>query len=66
VVVRGGTVKISKTDRRPHLAEADARKLLSDALAEYRRTHGHQPARHGAQPRDCAGGGYQGLRSHAE
>ena len=45
VVVRGGTAKISKTDRRPHLTEADARKLLSDALAEYRRTHGHQPAR---------------------
>ena len=38
--------KISKTDRRPyHLTETDARKLLSDALAEYRRTHGHQPAR---------------------
>ena len=45
VVVRGGTVKISKTDRRPHLTEADSRKLLNDALAEYRRTHGHQPAR---------------------
>jgi hypothetical protein len=45
VVVRGGTAKISKTDRRPHLTESDARKLLSDALAEYRRTHGHQPAR---------------------
>lgn len=25
--------------------ETDARKLLSDALAEYRRTHGHQSAR---------------------
>jgi hypothetical protein len=45
VVVRGGTATISKTDKRPHLAEADARKLLSDALVEYRRTHGHQPAR---------------------
>ena len=45
VVVRGGTAKISKTDRRPHLTETDAWKLLSDALAEYRRTHGHQPAR---------------------
>ena len=45
VVVRGGTANISKADRRPHLTEADARKLLSDALAEYRRTHGHQPAR---------------------
>ena len=45
VVVRGGTAKISKADRRPHLTETDARKLLSDALGEYRRTHGHQPAR---------------------
>jgi hypothetical protein len=45
VVVRGGTATISKTDRRPHLAEADASKLLSDALAEYRCTHGHQLAR---------------------
>jgi hypothetical protein len=45
VVVRGGTAKISKVDRQPHLKEGDARKLLIDALAEYRRTHGHQPAR---------------------
>jgi hypothetical protein len=45
VVVRGGTAKISKTDRQPHLTDSDARKLLGDALAEYRRTHGHQPAR---------------------
>ena len=45
VVVRGGAATISKADRKPHLTEADARKLLSDALAEYRRTHGHQPAR---------------------
>jgi hypothetical protein len=45
VVVRGGTAKISKADRRPHLTGTDAHKLLSDALTEYRRTHGHQPAR---------------------
>lgn len=45
VVVRGGTAQISKTDRQPHLAQADARRLLLDALAEYRGTHGHQPAR---------------------
>jgi hypothetical protein len=44
VVLRGGTAKISKTGRRPHLTEADARKLLNDVLAEYRSTHGHQPA----------------------
>jgi hypothetical protein len=45
VVVRGGAAQISKTDRQPHLAQADARRLLLDALAEYRSTHGHQPAR---------------------
>jgi hypothetical protein len=45
VVVRGGTAHISKTDRQPHLALADARQLLLDALTEYRATHGHQPAR---------------------
>lgn len=45
VVVRGGTAQISKSDRQPHLARSDARRLLLDALAEYRTTHGHQPAR---------------------
>lgn len=45
VVVRGGTAKISKSDLQPHLSETDCRKLLTDALTEYRRVHGHQPAR---------------------
>lgn len=45
VVVRGGTAQISKADRQPHLAHGDARRLLLDALAEYRNAHGHQPAR---------------------
>lgn len=45
VVVRGGTAQVSKSDRQPHLALSDARQLLLDALAEYRTTHGHQPAR---------------------
>ncbi|WP_406391165.1 hypothetical protein OG806_07200 [Streptomyces sp. NBC_00882] len=45
VVVRGGTAQISKSDRQPHLALSDARQLLLDALADYRTTHGHQPAR---------------------
>jgi hypothetical protein len=45
VVVRGGTAHISKNDRQPHLAQADARRLLLDALGEYRSNHGHQPAR---------------------
>lgn len=45
VVVRGGAAQISKADKQPHLAEADARRLLLDALTEYRAVHGHQPAR---------------------
>ncbi len=45
VVVRGGTAQITKNDRQPHLALPDAKRLLLDALAEYRNTHGHQPAR---------------------
>jgi hypothetical protein len=45
VVVRGGTAQISKSDRQPHLTLSDARRLLLDALAEYRSAHGHQPAR---------------------
>ncbi|MCO5973756.1 argonaute/piwi family protein [Actinoallomurus soli] len=45
VVVRGGTAQISKSDRQPHLALSDARRLLLDALSEYRNNHGHQPAR---------------------
>jgi hypothetical protein len=45
VVVRGGAAKISRVDRRPHLNQRDARQLLADALSEYRRMHGHLPAR---------------------
>jgi hypothetical protein len=45
VVVRGGTAQISKSDLQPHLPLADARRLLLDALSEYRSIHGHQPAR---------------------
>lgn len=45
VVVRGGTAQISKIDRRVHLSEEAAEALLVDALAEFRRNHGHQPAR---------------------
>lgn len=45
VVVRGGTAQIAKSDRQPHMARSDARRLMLDALAEYRTTHGNQPAR---------------------
>jgi hypothetical protein len=37
--------KISRADRQPHLNQRDAHQLLVDALAEYRRAHGHLPAR---------------------
>jgi hypothetical protein len=45
VVVRGGAAKISRIDRQPHLSRQDAQLLLADALLEYRRAHGHLPAR---------------------
>ena len=45
VVVRGGAARISRTDRQPHLNQHDTRQLLVDALSEYRRGHGHLPAR---------------------
>jgi hypothetical protein len=45
VVLRGGLAAISKDDRQVHLAEADAQKLLTDALAAYRREHQTMPAR---------------------
>lgn len=45
VVVRGGPAPRRKDDRRPHLSEADAQALLSDALTVYRREHHNFPAR---------------------
>jgi hypothetical protein len=45
VVVRGGSARISKTDRQVHLDATDSRQLLLDALEEYRRVHGNLPAR---------------------
>jgi hypothetical protein len=45
VVVRGGPAARRKDDRQPHLSEADALGLLSDALAVYRREHHNFPAR---------------------
>jgi hypothetical protein len=45
VVVRGGLAKVSKTDKQPHLGQQDAETLLVNALAEFRRAHGHAPAR---------------------
>jgi hypothetical protein len=45
VVVRGGPAAVTKDDRRPYLTEADAALLLSNALAAYKKEHGHFPAR---------------------
>jgi hypothetical protein len=45
VVVRGGTAKIAKDDRQPHIQADDAYKLLQDALNRYREVHHNFPAR---------------------
>lgn len=45
VIVRGGPAHISRTDRQPHLARADAHALLLQALDAYRREHHTAPAR---------------------
>ena len=45
VIVRGGPATISKEDRQPHLAEADAQDLLETALQRYRFEHKTSPAR---------------------
>ncbi|WP_328625627.1 hypothetical protein OHA88_12970 [Streptomyces sp. NBC_00353] len=45
VIVRGGPARISRTDRQPHLARADAHALLVHALDAYRREHHTAPAR---------------------
>ena len=45
VIVRGGTVKISKDDRQPHLSQDGARNLLVAALERYREVHRTFPAR---------------------
>lgn len=45
VIVRGGQAKISKSDRQPHLTEADSHQLLTGALTKYRQEHRQSPAR---------------------
>ncbi|MDA8301364.1 MAG: hypothetical protein M0005_07425 [Actinomycetota bacterium] len=45
VVVRGGQASVSKEDRQPHLSTEDARKLVVDALTEFKLVHKHMPAR---------------------
>ena len=45
VVVRGGAAHVTKEDRQPHLPREGAETLLASALVEYKRIHGHPPAR---------------------
>jgi len=45
VIVKGAQVQLSKDDRQPHLTEADARALLSNAIGVYRKEHRTSPAR---------------------
>ncbi|MGN9821837.1 argonaute/piwi family protein [Streptomyces sp. SD11] len=63
VIVRGGPARISRTDRQPHLARADAHALLVHALDSYRREHHTAPARivlHKTSAfTDDEGGGFQ-------
>lgn len=44
VIVRGGLAERSASDRQPHLSKADSARLLSDALAQYKREHLTLPA----------------------
>ncbi len=45
IVLRGGEARLSKDDRRVHLAEEDAHELLDNALKTYREEHKTLPAR---------------------
>jgi hypothetical protein len=45
VILRGGSVKLSKSDRQVHLQADDAKTLLDRALKTYQTEHGNLPAR---------------------
>ena len=45
LIVQGGSASYDKDDRSPHLSRDDARTLLANGLATYRREHKHLPAR---------------------
>ena len=45
LIVQGGSASYDKDDRSPHLSREDARKLLANGLATYRREHKTLPAR---------------------
>src|SRR5947199_271275 len=44
-IVPGGNAQIDRRDRTPHLSRDDARLLLANGLATYRREHKNMPAR---------------------
>jgi hypothetical protein len=45
VIVRGGTVQLTKDDRIPHLTDSEMAALVTQALGAYKRTHYAMPAR---------------------
>jgi hypothetical protein len=45
LIVQGGSASYDKDDRSPHLSKEDARELLANGLAPYRREHKTMPAR---------------------
>lgn len=45
IILRGGSVAISKEDKQPHLQEADAFSLMDDVLKAYKAEHRNLPAR---------------------
>lgn len=45
LIVQGGNARVDRDDRTPHLSANDAKKLLADGLASYRREHKTMPAR---------------------
>ncbi len=45
VIVRGAPAQLDKSDRAPHLSVDDARALMTNAIATYRREHRTTPAR---------------------
>ena len=45
LIVQGGSASYDKDDRSPHLSQEDARELLANGLATYRREHKTLPAR---------------------
>jgi hypothetical protein len=45
LIVQGGSASYDKDDRSPHLSKEDAKELLANGLASYRREHKTMPAR---------------------